>query len=299
MIAIRIVEDASDIDTYLEVRNRVHPDRPMPRDVVEEDMRRPGHISLIAELDGVPAGVASASSFEGAPDGELGMLAMRVPREHRRQGIGTALGRRCSEHARSLGKSGLWAGVRGDDADSLTYYATRGFDEVGRMQEVWLELAGAAVPPVAPEGFTIVPATPEHDEGIYAVAVEAEADIPAGEPLVPGSYEQWHQRNFGSRVLRELSFVALDRTRVVGYALLGAHTPETADHWMTGVSRAARGRGIALALKQAQIAAARKAGLVSLRTQNDLGNVPMRRINEQLGYLPSIEWVHLVGPLLL
>ena len=67
---------------------------------------------------------------------------------------------------------------------------------------------------------------------------------------------------------------------------------------MTGVARSARGRGIALALKQAQIAAARDAGWTFLRTMNDLGNAPMRRVNEKLGYERRFEWVHLGGPLL-
>jgi RimJ/RimL family protein N-acetyltransferase len=67
---------------------------------------------------------------------------------------------------------------------------------------------------------------------------------------------------------------------------------------MTGVARSARGRGIALALKQAQIAAARDAGIRYLRTQNDLANAPMRRVNEKLGYRKRYEWVHLGGPLL-
>jgi RimJ/RimL family protein N-acetyltransferase len=67
---------------------------------------------------------------------------------------------------------------------------------------------------------------------------------------------------------------------------------------MTGVTRSARGRGVALALKQAQIAAAKDAGWKSLRTQNDLGNAPMRRVNEKLGYERRFEWAHLGGPLL-
>jgi hypothetical protein len=53
---------------------------------------------------------------------------------------------------------------------------------------------------------------------------------------------------------------------------------------MTGVARSERGRGIALALKEAQIAGAKAAGWKRLRTQNDLANAPMRRVNEKLGY---------------
>jgi mycothiol synthase len=67
---------------------------------------------------------------------------------------------------------------------------------------------------------------------------------------------------------------------------------------MTGVARRARGRGVALALKQAQIAAAKEAGVKFLHTTTDLGNAPMRRVNEKLGYERKFEWLHLGGPLL-
>ena len=60
----------------------------------------------------------------------------------------------------------------------------------------------------------------------------------------------------------------------------------------------ARGRGVAYAVKQHQAAAARAAGWRRLRTQNDLANVPMLRVNEKLGYRPKFEWVHLTGPLI-
>jgi predicted GNAT family acetyltransferase len=66
---------------------------------------------------------------------------------------------------------------------------------------------------------------------------------------------------------------------------------------MTGVARSHRGRGIALALKETQVAAAKAAGYQTLRTQNDLGNAPMRRVNDKLGYVLRYEWVHMTGPL--
>jgi GNAT superfamily N-acetyltransferase len=74
--------------------------------------------------------------------------------------------------------------------------------------------------------------------------------------------------------------------------------PGVGEHWMTGVKRAWRGRGIGVALKQSQIAAAKAAGYERLRTQNDLANAPMRRVNEKLGYRPRLEWIHFAGPLL-
>jgi GNAT superfamily N-acetyltransferase len=298
VITVRPVLTDDDIDTYVAVRTRVHPDNPMPRDVVVHDHARPDNLDLIAERDGEPVGAASASNFGGSPDGEYAYGTIRVVPEHRRAGIGSMLHLRVSEHARTLGKARLYVVVRDDDEGSRGYYAARGYGELGRMQDVQLDLAATDVEPAAPDGITIVPASPAHDRAAYEVALEADADIPSGEPIRTGSFDVWQARNFDPRVSRELSFVALDDGRVVAYALLGRHTDDTFQHTMTGVARSARGRGIALALKQAQIAAARAAGLRYLRTQNDLGNAPMRRVNEKLGYEKLYEWVHLGGPLL-
>ena len=298
MIEVRLVESESDIDTYVELRTRIHPENPMPREVVVDDRKQPDHIDLLAYRDGEAVGVASTSKFGGAREGEFAYMTLRVIAEHRRHGVGTALHLRASEHARHLGKSRFYAVVRDDDVDSAGYYRACGFEEIGRMQDVVLDLANAELEPVVPAGIEIVPATPELDRGMYGVALEADADIPSGTPMVTGDFETWHDRHFGPLVSRELSVVALEDGVVVGFGIVGKFTDDTYQHWMTGVARRARGRGIALGLKQAQIAAARRAGLRYLRTQNDLGNAPMRSVNERLGYERRYEWVHLAGPLL-
>jgi GNAT superfamily N-acetyltransferase len=298
LIVVRPVENDADIDTFVEIRRRIQPDNPLPREVVVADEQKPDHLGLIADLDGEPVGAASAGKFGGAPDGEFAAVTIRVVAEARRKGVGTALDLRCSHHARDLGKSRLFVFARYDDADSLGYFAFRGFEEIGRMQDVRLDLSTAVVERSSPRGIEIAAVQEEHERGMYETALEADADIPSATPLRTGSFEQWRERHLSGRVLRDLSFVAVAEGRVVGYAILGRHSEDTAEHWMTGVARSARGRGIALALKQAQIAAAKEAGWASLRTLNDLGNAPMRRVNEKLGYERKSEWLHLGGPLL-
>jgi ribosomal protein S18 acetylase RimI-like enzyme len=298
VITIRTVENDADIDTWVDVRARVQPVDPYPREVLVEDMKKPDHLGLIAELDGEPVGAGSAGLFYGARDGEYAFISIRVVAEARRRGVGTALDLRCSQHARELGKTRLYVMARHDDEDSLGYFAHRGFEELGRMQDVRLDLANVAIAPSVPEGIEIAVMGAEHERGMYETALEADADIPSAVQIESGTFEQWRERQLSGRVLRELSFVALDQGRVVGFAILGGHKEGIADHWMTGVARSARGRGIALALKQAQIAAAKEAGLSTLRTTNDLGNAPMRRVNEKLGYVRRSEWVHLGGSLL-
>jgi RimJ/RimL family protein N-acetyltransferase len=96
----------------------------------------------------------------------------------------------------------------------------------------------------------------------------------------------------------EADVESLEGGEIVGYATLGEDKPGVAQHWMTGVARRARGRGVASALKATQIAAARDAGLRELRTQNDVANVAMRKVNERLGYAVRLSWIHLGGSLL-
>jgi L-amino acid N-acyltransferase YncA len=298
VISVRPVENDADIDTFVEIRRRIQPESPLPREVVVEDQAKPDHLGLIAELDGVPVGTGSAGKFGGAPDGEFAAVNIRVVEEARRRGVGTELDLRCSQHARELGKTRLFVFARYDDEDSLGYFQFRGFEELGRMQDVRLDLTTAVIELSPPAGIEIAVMGDEHERGMYEAALEADADIPSATPIRTGTFEQWHERHLTGRVLRDLSFVALEEGRVVGYAILGRHNEATAEHWMTGVARSARGRGVALALKQAQIAAAKEAGWKFLRTMNDLGNAPMRRVNEKLGYERRYEWVHLGGPLL-
>ncbi len=66
---------------------------------------------------------------------------------------------------------------------------------------------------------------------------------------------------------------------------------------MIGVKRAWRGRGIAGALKRAQIAWAKESGYERMQTANELRNEPIRRLNAQLGYREGFGRVEVRGPL--
>ena len=66
---------------------------------------------------------------------------------------------------------------------------------------------------------------------------------------------------------------------------------------MTGVKRSWRGRGIAGALKRAQITWAKEQGYERLATPNELRNEPIRRLNARLGYREAPGRVMMRGPL--
>lgn len=293
---LRRVDGEADIEAFLAIRAAVDPEYPMTRESWDDDQSKPGRIDLLARSDDVPAGCAFAGKLWNDPGSTTGFVSIRVLDGHRRQGLGTALLRAVSAHVEALGCAKLFSITRAPELAGFLEH--HGLVEVGRAQEVELEPASSDVGPPSLPGIEIVAVTEELVAGMHAVAFEADADIPSPEPVVTGTIERWRERHLGPLALRDLSFAALADGEVVGYAILGRESQHVAEHWMTGVARDWRGRGIAKALKQTQIVAAREAGIGLLRTQNDLGNAPMRRINEQLGYRPSVEWIHFSGPVL-
>jgi mycothiol synthase len=253
----------------------------------------------LAYLDGKPAGlgVGRPSSIPGEH-----YAAARVLPEVRRHGVGSALLNAVAEHARGADAKQLWGRIRADDTESLAFAERRGFTEVGREWDVVLDLSkvtpGAADPP---PGITLVSfaARPDLIPDVFAVDNEVTVDVPAHGAHEPMSYEHWARENLeGPGAMPEACFIALEGEQVVGYTALrryGADSPE-AENRLTAVRRPWRRRGIATALKRAQIEAARAAGIERISTTNDELNVGMRGVNERLGYEPEPERVVVSGP---
>src|SRR5581483_12029525 len=95
----------------------------------------------------------------------------------------------------------------------------------------------------------------------------------------------------------DLTFLALAGGRVVGVAYLETYG-DVHFHNLTGVARDWRGRGVASALKRAQIAGARARGSRRLVTESQHENAPMRNLNAKLGYRPTVARIVYRGPLL-
>jgi GNAT superfamily N-acetyltransferase len=299
MIEIRPAESDEDIAAFLAVRGAVDPDFPMTRESFDAERTTPGRLDVVALADGECAGGAFVERQYGDPKSTTAGVSVRVLEAFRRRGIGTQLLEHVAAHAKGFGAQELFAVARTEATSLLAFYAAHGFVEVGRMQEVELFPADVEVEVDAPPGVEIAPLgdRDELERGMYEVAKQADADVPAARPVAVRSLEQWRRRNLAPLVLRELSFVALEGGDVVGYAILGRGSSGDVTHWMTGVRRDRRGRGIATALKRAQIAGARAAGIETLRTQNDLGNDAMRRVNEKLGFRSRLEWVQMEAPI--
>jgi mycothiol synthase len=294
-LTIAPAETDADLEAMIHVRGLVTPEaHPQVENLRFNLETTQGLNYLVAWAGGEPVGCAFAE-----PVADFARADIAVVPAARRRGIGTALLRAVSDHARSLGKHSLEGEVKESDPKSRAFFERRGFVKVGGEQAVVLELDGvepAGVDP--PPGVRIVSRVEEPDrlEEMYEVAVQGGEDIP-GNPEIQ-TFEEWRAHEIDKPVRRpELTFLALAGDEVVGYAGLQAYGEE-AFHGLTVTRRDWRRRGVASALKRAEIAAAKRAGFKRLLTESEERNEPMRKLNEKLGFVPAPEWstVVLRGP---
>jgi mycothiol synthase len=282
----RAVGDA-DLEAMVAVRRRVNPDvHPRVDNLRHHLETNPTLTYLIARLGVEPVGCGFVESTPSAyAQGDI-----EVVPERRRRGIGSALLAEASACAAALGKHSLQFEVRESDADSITFLERRGYARVGAERAVSLALAGAVREPLdPPAGIRIVSRAEEPGrlDDLYAVALEAERDIPGASG--DRTFEAWRAEEIDRPSRRPaLFFLALSGGEIVGYAALNVFgNPREAHHGLTGVKRAWRRRGVATALKRALIAAAADHGIERLTTGSEERNTPMRRLNEKLGYRPD------------
>lgn len=297
---IEIAECANEADKQLslDVYNAVWPHDAVTMDEVSVyEAGALGYVDLLARLEGRAVGSAHGARTPQRPD-EVRVL-LTVLADARRRGVGTALYERISDWAREQGIGGLEATVADDDPESLAFAQSRGFVEHKREGGLVLDLTRIDPPVVAPPpGVEIVlwDERPELARGIYEVQLEAFPDIPGSEDRLAEPFDSWLARD--SRAAAH-TFVAVAGEEVVGFAKLApTHArPKVADNHLTAVRRAWRRRGIARALKAAQLAWAKEHGFEQLQTRTELRNEPMRRLNEELGYEAAVGRVYLRGPL--
>ena len=299
MAEIRPTRDDAELERWLELRNAVVPDDAIAIENVRSWMGASDQTHLLAfegyELVAVGFGVKEVWQ----PEPRVRPL---VPPENRRRGLGSALLAELSRWAASDGHDALLAFVDLGDEESIGFAERRRFVEIGRELAVALDLTGELLTLDPPPGVEIVTwaERPELVRGLYEVHCEGSADIPGQEDMELAPFEDWLANDMsGSGDRPEWTFVALAGDEVVGYSKwsLTSAQPHTAHHDLTAVKRAWRGRGIAGALKSAQLAWAKENGYTRAVTQNEERNEPIRRLNRRFGYLPAGGRILMRGPL--
>ena len=285
-LALAPAETDADLEAMMAVRKEVTPEaRPTVENLRFNLDSKPDLTYVVGRIDDEPVACGFVEPWQTFAWGDIAV----VP-ERRRRGIGSLILADLSERARALGKDQIQFEVKQIDEESRTFLERRGFECVGGEEAVVLDLDGIEAPAVdPPPGVRIVSRVEEPDllEGMYAIGVQADEDIPGSDGVM--TFEQWKASEIDKPSRRpELCFIALTGDEVIGYAALMVFGDE-AHHGLTATRRDWRRRGVASALKRAEIAAAKNAGFKRLTTESEERNEPMRKLNEKLGFVPAPE----------
>jgi len=198
-----------------------------------------------------------------------------------------------SAQARALGKTGLEVWTTDRTPDVVSFFLARGYDEVRRYAISELDVASSPEPEQPSVRIVTFSDRPDLAPQLYELARIAYADQPGrAESAIRDDWFEWGLRAHPP----EAYFIAVDGERVLGYGYL-EHEEGAWRNGFMAVAREARGRGIASAIKHAQIAWAKANGVPALRTANELRLEGMLALNRRLGYRVLYDEVVLRGPL--
>jgi GNAT superfamily N-acetyltransferase len=204
------------------------------------------------------------------------------------------LWREASIAARAIGKNGLEVWTTDATPEVAPFLEARGYTIHRRYVISELDVAAAADPEQPGVQLTTLAERPDLVEALYEIARQSYPDQPGRSETRMSSFEVW--RSWGLDPHEPTAyFIALDGERVLGYGYLEVDG-DTAKHGFTAVARDARGRGVAGAIKRAQIAWAKANRLRSLRTANEVRLTRMLALNQRHGYQPLYTEVVLRGP---
>lgn len=281
------------------------PDDSRLRLIVED---KSGRIAAMAD-------VSNGGAFAHPDGAQSGGVS--VARADRGKGIGSALLAVIIDEAIRRKAPRFLAGASEAHADALAWAAKRGFREIGRRIEAFVELAtfdpsafAARVDEVLRSGIvfrTIEDILDGRDDagrerfirGLHEAERPMWEDIPWATPTPHWPLERFRQLGFESgQMIADASVVAYDGETIAALTTTGKREGIDGYTWMTGVGRDYRGRGLATAIKVEALSRAKAKGLRAMLTTNDEPNKAMREINAKLGYQTLPAHVQLEKPLL-
>jgi GNAT superfamily N-acetyltransferase len=309
---VRASVDA-DIEREVEFTNRWATPSGWQSPTIARSMRQvnpePDRLALLAE-DAAGAIVAVGGAGDGglfrSPDGSWRVL-LRVTPEWRRQGLGSALLEQCDAHARERGATRTIAAVRGDEPDGARFAQARGYRAFHERIDSYIDVSEFDAsrfedPDVTADKAGIRLATyrelmEEHRDDVEAFQRELlpviwslARDVPSPTPMPeqPPPFEQARRMFFeGPGIDPPGTILALRDGVPVGMTATQLKENGVAYTNFTGVARAERRKGLALAMKLRALRSLKERGVKLFGTTNDEQNAAMRGINRRLGYVPD------------
>ena len=268
-------------------------------------------LTIIAPNGAIAGSVNIQAGMMPRPDGAQN-VGVGVGRDHRNKGVGSAMLEAIEAEAKRRGVPRLSAGASASKPFALEFATKRGYKEIGRRIMSYRELDTyeparwkASLDKVASDGVRIrsfSDVLAERDDAgkdrFWHELWEAEGpmwdDIPFASPIPHWPFDRFYKMTVTSgQLLSDLSLVAYQGDRIVGFTTTGDRQKKDGWTWMTGVAREARGKGIAMAIKVDVLARAKAKGLRAMCTVNDEPNKAMRGVNIKLGYQPVPDHVEL------
>ena len=300
---------SGDYAVMLAISKAIYPDYAATEDEMRywDEHRDPTHKfqRLVAEQNGRVVGVGLyTQSFDNYHPRKF-MFDIIVHPDAQRQGIGSALYEQLVVELQQYDPLNLRGRVREDMQPGIRFLQARGYQDVWRDWESRLDLATFDPSPyqgleerLREQGIEIqshreLQDDPQRYQKLNDLGNEVAQDIPTLDGVTPLSLDQFMNMIINNpESPPEGQFVAVHHGEYIGLSgLWKSEAQADFTNNLTGVKRAYRHRGIALALKLRCIAYAKEQGGTFIKTWNDSPNAAMIAINTQLGYVRKAGWI--------
>ncbi|SCF74486.1 Acetyltransferase (GNAT) family protein [Streptomyces sp. Ncost-T10-10d] len=266
---------------------------------------------LASDAEGIPVGSVFLRLFSTPGQKHYAEMDLHVHASERRHGTGTLLLNAAAHAARADGRRSLAAQAE-PGSPGARFLQARGFDEALTMTFTRLNLAGAnlsaltAIVDRPHPGYRLSSwdgTVPDDLADTFARSRRAMDDMPMGSTdYGTMDWDVDRVRAAAAAVAQRgdvlHTVVAIDEAdgSIAGFTELVVPGDGTGDgqHYGTGVLPEHRGYGLGRWMKASAIIQAddRHPNLDGLRTDTADGNLPMRAINDALGYTPTHRTVH-------
>ena len=269
---------------------------------------QPDRLAIVVERHGeiVGQGTVSDGGMWASPDGSW-RGGIRVAPDWRGHGIAKALLALLEEHARGRGAKRFMTSIRGNEPEGLAFATAQGYAEFHRRFDAYIDVAtfdpsrfddpdeiarraGVRLLSYGELARARAGDLETMQRTLIAMFWEVRRDVPSPAPMPkePPPFEQARRMFFeGPGMDAAATIVALRGDTPVGMTANMVKENGVAYTNFTGVVRAERGKGLALAMKLRALRDLRERGVRLFGTTNDEANAAMRGINARLGYVPD------------